>query len=877
MADGKIKYEVEVDPSGAITGLKKVESEAEKTAKDAAKKADETASKAKKAATSMATAFFAAEAAIAAFIGKTGLEFNAQLEAYQTSFEVMTGDAEYAYNIVERLKEQAASTPFDLTQLAKTTQLMMNYGIEGEKALDMMSRLGDIAQGDAQKLDSVSLAYSQMSSLGKVTLQDIKQMINGGFNPLQEISERTGESMASLYDRISDGTLAVSEIEEAMVRATSVGGKYFNSMQKQSETLRGRWNTLKDTVKEATGTMTAGLAETLADNILPKAIEGVKWLAENFEKLIPLVVALNAEFAVLLVVSNWDKIVGAVQEMVAAFTSMGGLVGIIAALYAAVAVAYVQSNQASDAFKEWEQTINDVNSATQNLHTQMAGLPDLMSGLGNNIETTAAQADIYISRLEELEAKESLTAQEQEEWNKTLEALTGIMPEIKGLIDDETGAIQGGTAALRDYVNAWKDKMYAQAMSDVVTEAIRLEMEATQNLSEARRNYEKLVSEQNGLYQQEAALIQAVSQALGVEYDSLEAAADAAQAMANEGGEDAQMLTDLANACIACNTKIDEHEKLLGEAEQAYKDAQVEQDKAKKTMEIYTEAQRKAASGTQSYEEAYSDAMDKVAAITTDTVDVIGDGTSRWEAMSAQWKLAAERNIDEGLVVALQRAGYDSQDMLAFMLRQSDDQLKQWNEVFRKDSTEAVKQISDAFKNSDAPSQSSVLARQVENKFNPSLEGAGRNAVAGAIKGMNSKAGDLAYTATTLANNVMRNFNVRLQIKSPSRVMEESGEYIDEGIESGMLKKLGLLKTAAVKLADTITGNFSPSVDVSGLSDIGSIQAIQQAEVVSQMAAQVNSAPINVHMNIDGNEFATATALPMSYALETLRLAEVRG
>lgn len=50
--------------------------------------------------------------------------------------------------------------------------------------------------------------------------------------------------MASLYDRISDsGSLSVDEIT-SMERSTS-GGKYFQSMDKQSQTLNGKISTLK--------------------------------------------------------------------------------------------------------------------------------------------------------------------------------------------------------------------------------------------------------------------------------------------------------------------------------------------------------------------------------------------------------------------------------------------------------------------------------------------------------------------------------------------------------------------------------------------------------------------------------------------------------
>jgi hypothetical protein len=106
-----------------------------------------------------------------------GVNYNAQMETYQTSFEVMTGSAEKAASVTKKLQEMGAATPFEMTDLADTTQLLMNYGLTADDAIKRMSMLGDISQGDADKLNRVAMAYGQMSSAGKVSLEDVKQMI----------------------------------------------------------------------------------------------------------------------------------------------------------------------------------------------------------------------------------------------------------------------------------------------------------------------------------------------------------------------------------------------------------------------------------------------------------------------------------------------------------------------------------------------------------------------------------------------------------------------------------------------------------------------------------------------------------------------------
>ena len=229
-----------------------------------------------------ATAIAGASSALAGLIGY-GAKFNAEIEQYQTSFEVMTGSAEEASKLVEDLKKMGAETPFELSDLAQTTQLLMNYGFEAEEAKNRLKMLGDISQGSADKMNRIAMAYGQMSSAGKVSLEDVKQMIEAGFNPLQEISETTGESMASLYDRISTGTLSIDEITASMQRSTAEGGKYFQSMEKQSQTVSGQISTLQDNFKSLAGTLAGGFSTSLATDVLPSINEALVGLNDAFE------------------------------------------------------------------------------------------------------------------------------------------------------------------------------------------------------------------------------------------------------------------------------------------------------------------------------------------------------------------------------------------------------------------------------------------------------------------------------------------------------------------------------------------------------------------------------------------------------------------
>ena len=203
------------------------------------------------------------------------VDYQKSMEYYTTSFTVMTGSADKAGETVKKLADIGATTPFDMPQLADATSLLMNFGFSADDAVDSMMMLGDISQGNAEKLNTIARAYGKMNSAQKVSLESINMMIDAGFNPLQEISEKTGESMQHLYDRVSKGKMSVDEITESMKRSTSEGGKYFQSMDAQSQTLDGRLSTLSDTVNSKLGGALQPILQKAADEWIPNITNAI--------------------------------------------------------------------------------------------------------------------------------------------------------------------------------------------------------------------------------------------------------------------------------------------------------------------------------------------------------------------------------------------------------------------------------------------------------------------------------------------------------------------------------------------------------------------------------------------------------------------------
>src|SRR5690606_21925173 len=133
-------------------------------------------------------------------------------------------------------RDFAATTPFSFPDLQSAARTMLAFGVASDQVLPSLRMLGDVAGGDAEKLRLLSLAFGQIASAGRLTGQDLLQLINAGFNPLQEISEATGMSMSDLRDEMAKGNITFEMVVAAFQRATGEGGRFHGMMERMSQT-----------------------------------------------------------------------------------------------------------------------------------------------------------------------------------------------------------------------------------------------------------------------------------------------------------------------------------------------------------------------------------------------------------------------------------------------------------------------------------------------------------------------------------------------------------------------------------------------------------------------------------------------------------------
>ena len=247
----KLTLEIEFDETGAVKGIKNID----KTLDSSTKKTEQ----ASKKQTSLLGRVGSAWKAIGAIAGtvvvgalgamaKRAIDASIQFEQTRIAFNTFVGSAEKGGELLKQLQDFSIITPFTIDQVNSAAKSLLAFGVEAEKIQPTLKILGDVSAGTGKDLSEMAVIFGQIRSTGKLMGQDLLQLINAGFNPLQEISKKTGESVGDLKAQMEKGAISFQMVEDAFKSATSEGGTFFNLMEKQSQSLGGRISTLQGNI-----------------------------------------------------------------------------------------------------------------------------------------------------------------------------------------------------------------------------------------------------------------------------------------------------------------------------------------------------------------------------------------------------------------------------------------------------------------------------------------------------------------------------------------------------------------------------------------------------------------------------------------------------
>lgn len=197
-----------------------------------------------------------------------GVNYNAQMETYQAGLETLLGSSEKAISTMEQIKEDARTTPFDVSGLTQANRLLISTGESADNARETILALGDAVSasgGGNDELQRMAVNLQQIKNAGKATSLDIRQFAYAGINVYQLLADYLGKTT----EEVKDMEISYEDLSGALKKASKEGGKYYNAMNKQSKTLKGQISNLKDGFSMLAGALSEPVFNYIKDNILP--------------------------------------------------------------------------------------------------------------------------------------------------------------------------------------------------------------------------------------------------------------------------------------------------------------------------------------------------------------------------------------------------------------------------------------------------------------------------------------------------------------------------------------------------------------------------------------------------------------------------------
>lgn len=180
------------------------------------------------------------------------------------------------------LRKLALETPFEFKGLAETSRRILAMGVDADDAVSIMTELSDAVAavgGGQAEIDGVVRALSQLSSKGKVDLQDFRQIsenlpslsrqmqIQGVIDELNDLRPGLDATVADFEDLRKSGLITGKVLRDGIVRAIGEIPGVAGAARAASRTLQGALSNLADFATQEFSRAFQGLGGIIADEL----------------------------------------------------------------------------------------------------------------------------------------------------------------------------------------------------------------------------------------------------------------------------------------------------------------------------------------------------------------------------------------------------------------------------------------------------------------------------------------------------------------------------------------------------------------------------------------------------------------------------------
>lgn len=313
-------------------------------------------------------------------------KMGAELEQTRVSMEVFLGSAEKADQVIRELNQFSAVTPFTSDQVVQAGKSLLAFGLEAEKLQDTLRAVGDVSAATGKDFNELATIYGKAMTQGVIQAEEINQLTEAGVPIIGELAKNLGVAEDQIKKMASQGKIGFKELEEAFQTLTGEGGKFFNLMEKQSQTAAGLMSTLQGVVEQ----LGAEISEQMLNAAKPALMAVVEastvlldtWnnLDDDTKELIATLVLVNGTLVFLgaTVIAAKVAYTAAMAAMAASNTAFMATLGPIGAAMALVTAGVIAYHVAiKKARSETDKAIDAYNRTTKSLNTLTSELQQM--------------------------------------------------------------------------------------------------------------------------------------------------------------------------------------------------------------------------------------------------------------------------------------------------------------------------------------------------------------------------------------------------------------------------------------------------------------------------------------------------------------------
>ena len=358
------------------------------------------------------------------------------------------------------------------TAMTETLNAIETAAAQGGGALAEFARIAGMSSEEfasAWETDAMSALGGFISGLGQLEARGENTVLvleDLGLTGIRQSNML--KSLALAAGQMNGAVRLANEEWETNTALLTEASKRYATTQSQLTMMQNAYQNLKAAIGDA---YTPALKEaySVGTNVLNAVTQFVKQNPELVNAVTAFAGVMGLAAGGLTAYTVAVKAASAASSIFATVSavSLGPILGAAAAAAAVTAaVAALATAAANDAVP----SVSELTEAAQGMREAMEESNAAFEAAAGQTAATAEVAGQYISRLEELGDYARLADAEQEEYRNTLTLLCQLMPELSGLIDVQTGSIEGGTAALRAQTAAWRENAEARAYQEYLNQ-----------------------------------------------------------------------------------------------------------------------------------------------------------------------------------------------------------------------------------------------------------------------------------------------------------------------------------------------------------------------------------------------------------------------